>query len=269
MNKKKRRGVKMQGIDHRSEDYKYLSQIMVVGENSPSPRLPLHSFLAPSRPTYLTREEILTRRVYSYLDGRRWGYARKEREQLLHLALRKGASPVPVFLLEGFSDIFEGKTERARNAYQRAIKEPSSTAYTLDIYILREFISYMSPPDSEEMVGEPSEQDATEIPWFFSPVANALYRSKTDPQFFAINELGQIADALISEPGTKRFVALILRGIQGKRLLERGEYPWAERVLTYTAERAEKLMNFNGALGAAVLHDLQTAQQGVAHLSFQ
>lgn len=246
-----------------------LSQILQMGDSAPVPALPLYSFLSPSRPAKLTQEEVIIRQVFINLDGRRWGYARKERERLLALTQQKGGSPVPVYLLEVLSDIFEGKIARALNVYERAFKEPTALAYSLDFYILRELIIYLKDAGAKVPSELLTDDQKAQTTWFFSPVANALYRSKFETSNSAINELGQIADALINEPGTKRFLAVLLRGLQGNRLLERGEYAWAERVLGYTAERAEKLAGFNDALVEAVHRDRAIAHSSVAHLSYQ
>lgn len=246
-----------------------LEGISSLDENFGAPRLPLHSFLTPSRPVQLTAEEIFTRASFAFLDGRRWGFARKEREKLLKVAQKKGNSLTPIYLLECISDIFEGKPQRAANAYIRAATETNFTNYVLDFYIMREVITYLDIDLAPSLYQVYESVGVENVPWFFSPIANALYRSKVETSQLAINELGQIADSLINEPGTKRFVALFLRAIQGNRLLESGEYAWAERVLTYTIERAQNLMDFNQPLLRALERDLALAQDGVSHLSFQ
>lgn len=246
-----------------------LEGIFVAEENFRASKLPLHSFLTPSRPVQLTVEEVFTRSSFTYLDGRRWGFARKERENLLKVAKNKGNSLTPIYLLECISDIFEGKPKRAANAYIRAAAETNFTNYVLDFYIMREIITYLDIDLAPSLYQAYESVGADNVPWFFSPIANALYRSKVETSQFAINELGQIADSLINEPGTKRFTALFLRAIQGNRLLERGEYAWAERVLTYTIERAQNLMDFNQPLLSALERDLVLAKDGVAHLSYQ
>ena len=246
-----------------------LEKILVTEENFKSPRLPLHSFLTPSRPVRLTVEEIFTRSSFAYLDGRRWGLARRERENLLKVSQKKDQPLTPIYLLECISDIFEGKIQRAANAYIRAAAETNFTNYVLDFYIMREIITYLDIDFAPSLYQAYESVGVNNVSWFFSPIANALYRSKIETSHFAINELGQIADSLINEPGTKRFIALFLRAIQGNRLLESGEYAWAERVLTYTIERTQNLMDFNQPLLRALERDLAIAQDGIAHLSFQ
>lgn len=231
--------------------------------------LPMHSFLTPSRPVALTEEEIYTRRAFSYLDGRRWGRARAERESLLKISREKNAPATPIYLLETLSDIFEGKPQRAINAYQRAAREENWHNYVLDFYIIRELIVYLEDSASEDLPELINPDNVQDIPLFFSPLASMLYRSKTEPMTFAINELGQMADALINEPGIKRYMAVLLRAIQGNRLLERGEFAWAGRVLDYTSQRSEKIMGFNEPLLIAVQRDFERAQQGINYLSYQ
>lgn len=244
-------------------------QIINIGSKAPS--LPLHSFLTPSRPVLLTEEEIFARRSFAYLDGRRWGLARSEREALLKVTQEKGAPATPVYLMEALSDVFEGKPQRAANAYLRALREDQEIRnnYVLDFYIVRELIIYLLGAESDDLPSLVTPENVQDIPLFFSPMASMLYRSKMDPTVQAVNELGQMADALINEPGTKRYMAVLLRAIQGNRLLERGEFAWAGRVLEYTSPRAKKLMGFNEPLIHAVQRDAERAQQGINYLSYQ
>ncbi|MDO4898120.1 MAG: hypothetical protein Q3965_02325 [Rothia sp. (in: high G+C Gram-positive bacteria)] len=187
----------------------------------------------------------------------------------MKLAQKKGASCVPVLLLESISDIFEGKLQRAVSVYQRALSEPTLKEFYLDAYAVYAFLSYLASGQGIEVSQPLSDEEAEQVAWFFSPLASAIYRSKVEPSNLALNELGHIADSLINEPGTKQFVAVILRALQGNRLLERGEYLWAERVLSYTSERAGKLMNFNKPLLDAIERDRAVAQEGVARISYQ
>jgi len=188
---------------------------------------------------------------------------------MIDLAGKKSQSPVPGSLLKVFADILEGRVERAIKVYEFALEDSSAVNYSLDFYILREIIIYLQQPGEETPDDLLNENQKKETLWFFSPIANALYRSKFEASNSAVIELGQIADALINLSGITRLMAVMLRAVQGNRLLERGEYVWAERVLDHAYHRAKKHVRFNIPLNNSISNDLQIAKDAVARISYQ
>lgn len=260
---------RMSKKDHQESESVGILGILDLCSESSTPVLPLYSFISPFQSPSLTQEEILMRRVLNDLNERQWARARTICDQMIDLARKKSQSSVPGNLLKVFADILEGRVERAIKVYEFALQDSSAVNYPLDFYILREIIIYLQQPGELAPDDLLSEDQKNETLWFFSPIANALYRSKFEASNSAIIELGQIADALINLSGNMRLMAVMLRAVQGNRLLERGEYVWAERVLKHAYHRAQKHVRFNVTLNNSISNDLQIAKDSIARISYQ
>lgn len=224
----------------------------------------LHHALDSITPLMITPEELITRQCLLLIGNRRWGYAREEREKLEVLLKHRGESLLPANFLQVFADILEGKPSRAAAKLNEILPEETEGIIHPDIYLLYAMLTLIS---NEVKPWNPEVHSYNATAWKHSFLARALASATFEISNTAITELGHLADTLIKTPGIKRFVAIWIRALQGNKLIYRGEYVWAERVLTYAQGRAEAIMGYHEPLLAAIERDLAIAREGVANLS--
>lgn len=225
----------------------------------------LHHAIDSVTPLMITPEEVLTRQCLLLLGNRRWGYARAEREKLELLLNHQGMSLLPAHFLQIFADILEGKSERAAAKLNEILPEEGEGTAHPDFYLLYAMLTLVYDGVKP---WNPEVQSYNAASWEHTFLARALASASFESDNVAITELGHLADTLIKTPGIKRFVAIWIRALQGNKLIYRGEYAWAERVLTYAKDRAEAIMSYHQPLLDAIDRDLAIAQEGVAHLSY-
>lgn len=225
----------------------------------------LHHAIDLVTPLMITPEEILIRQSLLLLGNRRWGYARAEREKLELLLKHQDMPLLPAHFLQVFADILEGKSERAAAKLNEILPQESEGTAHPDLYLLYAMLTLVYDGVKP---WNPEVQVYSAVSWEHSFLARALASATVDTSNTAITELGELADTLIKTPGIKRFVAIWIRALQGNKLIYRGEYAWAERVLTYAKGRAEAIMGYHQPLLDAIDRDLAIAQEGVAHLSY-
>lgn len=215
----------------------------------------------------ITAEEILTRRSLAYLGGRRWGLARQERDKLKAVLEADSKPTILVDILTVYADLVEGQAKRAETGYLQLLDKlstESDSSVISDIYLLSAYMSLVV--DDIDLFEIPENILNTPL-WARAQTTRTIYNSLHESPRHFVGDLGTIADSMIRVPGTKRINAVWLRALQGKILVYRGDFEWAERVLSYTLNRAEALVSWNEPLLQSTQKNLEIAQLGVQNLS--
>ncbi|MFW0155565.1 hypothetical protein ACN08X_05925 [Rothia sp. P6271] len=237
------------------------------GGQRPTP-YSLHTAIDQANSIDITPDEVMIRQCLRLIGGRRWGYARVERDKLRLYLESHDADTTIVDVLQVLSDVVEGQADRAALALNKLLPDDNQGTDIPDLYLLYSMVNLVSDKVKK---WEPQMQEYSSGSWYRSHIARLLasvHFEKHDKNNI-LTEIGQVADNIIREPGVKRFVAIWLRSLQGHCLVHSGEYEWATRVLEYALDRAEKIMPWNEPLAQHIRENLNTARLGKEHISYR